>query len=56
MTQSFFVVEDQTGDPGHYVALNTLLIDVNQVISGKYDHFPEEKFLYVGSLEDINKK
>ncbi|TSC74764.1 MAG: F0F1 ATP synthase subunit beta [Parcubacteria group bacterium Gr01-1014_33] len=53
MTQNLFVLEDQTGVNGQYISLSTTLADVNQILSGKCDHIPDEKFLYVGSLAEI---
>ncbi len=53
MTQNFFVLEAQSGVPGQYVTLKTTINDVNQILVGRYDHIPEEKFLYIGSVEEI---
>jgi len=53
LTQNLFVLEAQSGVPGQYITLKTTVSDVNQILAGKYDHIPEEKFLYIGSLEEI---
>jgi F-type H+-transporting ATPase subunit beta len=53
MTQSFFVVEKQTGRPGRYVPLETTVADVGDIISGKYDKIPEERFLFIGSTKEL---
>lgn len=53
MTQNFFVVEDQTGVAGQYVPLRTTLADVNKILSGAADHLAEEKFLFIGSIDEI---
>lgn len=53
MTQSFFVAEEQTGRPGVYVPLATAIADIADIISGKYDHVPDDRFLYIGSVEDM---
>lgn len=55
MTQNLFVLETQNGIPGQYITLKTTVNDVNQILAGKYDHVPEEKFLYIGSLEEIGR-
>jgi len=52
-TQSFFVAEEQTGRPGKFVPLKTTLHDVDEILAGKWDEVPEEKFLFIGGLEEI---
>lgn len=53
MTQSFFVVEEQSGRKGCYVPRQTTIADVNDILEGKYDQVPEEKFLFIASARDI---
>ena len=53
MTQSFFVASGQKGMQGVYVPLKTAVDDLDGIIEGKYDHVPEEKFLFVGSVSEI---
>lgn len=53
MTQSFFVAQNQTARPGVYVPLKTTVSDVAAIMAGKYDSVTEDKFLYIGSLKDI---
>ena len=53
MTQNLFVLESQSGVPGQYITLKTTVNDVNQILAGRFDHVPEEKFLYIGSVEEI---
>ncbi len=55
MTQNMFVMEGQTGIPGKYITLKTTINDVNQILAGKYDNVPEEKFINIGSVEEIAK-
>lgn len=52
MTQSFFVTENQTGRKGVYVPLPVTVEDVGGILSGKYDHVSDEKFLYIGGLKE----
>lgn len=52
MTQSFFVTEKQSGKPGKAVALKQTIEDVKGIIEGKYDHIPEDKFLFIGAISD----
>lgn len=53
MTQRFFVAENQTGQVGVYVPVQTGISDLRAIIDGKYDHVPEEKFRFIGSTADI---
>lgn len=53
MTQNLFVLEDQTGTKGHYVPLATTIADVGRILDGEFDNVPEDKFLYIGSVSDI---
>jgi F-type H+-transporting ATPase subunit beta len=53
MTQRFFVAEAQRGSEGSYVPLKTSVEDLDGIIKGKYDHIDEEKFLFIGSVSEI---
>lgn len=53
MTQNFFVAEGQRGQKGAYVNLRTAIEDLRGIISGKFDHIPEEKFRFIGSISEI---
>ncbi len=53
MTQSFHVAAEQTGRPGEFVALKDTVIGVSDIINGKFDQVPEEKFLYIGTTAGI---
>lgn len=53
VTQRFFVAETQSGEKGTFVKLKTAVSDLNGIVEGKYDHIPEEKFRFVGSVEEI---
>lgn len=55
LTQNFFVSADQTGRQGAYVKLADALRDVKAIISGKYDSTPTYKFMYIASMEDLQK-
>lgn len=54
LTQPFFMTEDQTGRKGIYVPKNSTIKDIKLILSGALDQIPEDKFLYIGSLRDIN--
>ncbi len=52
MTQSFFVTETQTGKKGRRVKLSDTVQDVIEILEGKYDDYPPETFLYIGSIKE----
>lgn len=56
MTQNFFVAEGQTGRKGSYVKLADAVNDVNDIFLGKFDEEDPAKFLYIGSVKDMNAK
>ncbi|TSC86751.1 MAG: F-type H+-transporting ATPase subunit beta [Microgenomates group bacterium Gr01-1014_16] len=53
MTQNFFVAEEQTGRKGQYVPVGATIQDTGDIIAGKFDHVPDDKFLYIGSVSEI---
>lgn len=53
LTQPFYSTEGQTGRPGVYVPVDKTVRDVRAILSGKLDKLPDEKLLYIGSLDDI---
>ena len=55
MTQNFFVTQNQTGKQGKYVPLKTTVSDVKLILDGEFDTFSEEKFLGIGSLDEVGK-
>ncbi|MFZ2664365.1 MAG: F0F1 ATP synthase subunit beta, partial [Patescibacteria group bacterium] len=56
MTQNFFVTEAQTGRKGVYVSVENTINDVKDILDGKYDTLSEDKFMFIGSLLDIDKE
>lgn len=56
MTQNLSVIEEQTGVKGEYVDLATTITDVNQILGGRVDSIQPEKFLYIGSLQQLTEK
>lgn len=54
MTQNFFVVENQKGQKGAQIPLQTVVEDVTRILSGEYDDISTEKFLYISTLSDID--
>ena len=52
MTQNFTVTELQTGRKGRRVGLTQTVEDVINIIEGKFDDYPSDTFLYIGSIEE----
>lgn len=50
MTQTFFVVEDQTGRKGQYLKLNRVVDDVKKILDGKLDDTDPEKLIFSNKL------
>ncbi len=56
LSQPFTVAEVFTGSPGKYVSLKDTISGFNAIISGEYDHLPEQAFYMVGSIDEAVKK
>lgn len=57
MTQSFFVAEKQTGRPGKYVPLKSVVRDVHEIMEGSYDDIVDEsKFMFIGDATEARPK
>jgi F-type H+-transporting ATPase subunit beta len=52
LSQPFFVAEQFTGTPGKYVKLEETIESFERVVSGEFDHLPEQAFYMVGGIED----
>ncbi|MEN8253485.1 MAG: F0F1 ATP synthase subunit beta [Patescibacteria group bacterium] len=50
MTQSFFVVEKQTGRAGQHVPIEKTLEDVNSILRGAHDKTDPEELMFSGEL------
>jgi F-type H+-transporting ATPase subunit beta len=55
-SQPFFVAEQFTGFKGRYVKLEDTIRSFKAIIDGKYDDYPEQAFMYCGSIEDVEEK
>ena len=51
LSQPFLVAEVFTGKPGEITPLKDTIRSFNEICDGKWDHLPEQAFLYVGSVE-----
>ena len=56
LSQSFFVAEQFTGNPGQYIPLKETIRGFKEILEGKYDDLPEGAFLMVGTIEDAVEK
>ena len=56
LSQPFFVAEVFTGSPGKYVSLKDTIRGFQGILSGEYDHLPEQAFYMVGGIEEVVEK
>ncbi|HPE60812.1 MAG TPA: F0F1 ATP synthase subunit beta [Thiolinea sp.] len=56
LSQPFHVAEVFTGSPGKYVSLKDTIAGFKAILSGEYDHLPEQAFYMVGSIEEAVEK
>ncbi|MDN0074627.1 F0F1 ATP synthase subunit beta [Crenobacter sp. SG2303] len=56
LSQPFHVAEVFTGSPGKYVPLRETIKGFKAILSGEYDHLPEQAFYMVGSIEEAAEK
>ncbi len=55
-SQPFHVAEQFIGIKGKYVKREDTVRSFKEIVEGKYDHLPEQAFLYVGTIEDAVEK
>lgn len=55
LSQPFHVAEAYSGYKGIYVPLKETIRSFKELLSGKYDSYPESAFLYCGTIEDVAK-
>lgn len=56
LSQPFFVAEVFTGQPGKYVQLKDTIRGFKGLVSGEYDHIPEQAFYMVGTIDEALEK
>ena len=56
LSQPFFVAEQFTGFPGKYVKLEETMSSFERVLSGEFDHLPEQAFYMVGGIDEAVEK
>jgi F-type H+-transporting ATPase subunit beta len=56
LSQPFFVAEVFTGKAGNFTPLKETIRSFREICEGKWDHLPEQAFMYVGTVEDAAKQ
>ncbi len=56
LSQPFHVAEVFTGSPGKYVPLKETIRGFKGIVSGEYDHLPEQAFYMVGTIDEAMEK
>ena len=56
LSQPFHVAEQFTGFPGKYVKLEETIASFERVLSGEFDHLPEQAFYMVGGIDEVVEK
>jgi F-type H+-transporting ATPase subunit beta len=56
LSQNMMAAEQFTGQPGSNVPLKDTVEAFDRITKGEFDHLPEQAFLLVGGIEDVEKK
>ncbi len=56
LSQPFLVAEVFTGKPGEITTLEDTISSFEQICNGKWDHLPEQAFMYVGPVEQAEEQ
>ena len=56
LSQNFHVAETFTGLKGSYVPVKETVRGFKEILEGKYDHYPEEAFRNIGSIDEVVEK
>jgi len=52
LSQPFFVTEVFIGKPGNFTPLEETIRSFQEICDGKWDHLPEQAFMYVGTVQE----
>ena len=52
LSQPFYVAEQFTGFAGIYCSLEDTIRSFDELCAGKWDHLPDQAFMYVGAIEE----
>ncbi|MHC4695391.1 MAG: F0F1 ATP synthase subunit beta [Planctomycetota bacterium] len=56
LSQPFYVAEQFTGFAGNYTKREDTIRSFDELCQGKWDHLPEQAFMYVGGIEEAAAK
>jgi len=56
LSQPMYVAEAFTGLPGQYVPVAETVRGASEILAGRWDHVPEQAFLYAGRVEEAAAK
>lgn len=56
LSQPFFAGEQFTGMKGRYVSKEDTVRSFKALLNGDYDQYPEQAFMFVGSIEEVVEK
>jgi len=56
LSQPFLVAEVFTGKPGEITPLEETIRSFEEIADGKWDHLPEQAFMYVGAIEQAEEQ
>ena len=56
LSQPFTVAETFTGSPGIYVPLKDTVSGFKAIVSGEYDHLPEQAFYMIGTIDQAEER
>jgi len=56
LSQPFLVAEVFTGKPGEITSLDDTIRSFEEIADGKWDHLPEQAFMYVGPIEQAEEQ
>jgi F-type H+-transporting ATPase subunit beta len=55
LSQPFLVAEVFTGKPGEITSMSDTIRSFEEIVDGKWDHLPEQAFMYVGPIEQAEE-
>ena len=56
LSQPFAVAEKFSGMEGRFVRIEDTIRSFKAILTGEYDTYPEEAFIYCGTIEDVIAK
>ncbi len=56
LSQPFLVAEVFTGKPGEITKIDDTIRSFEEICEGKWDHLPEDAFMYVGAIEQAEEQ